>query len=206
MENKYIIVFLLVIIVVLAVAIGFALVNPMNAKEPTKINITSEKSQYEGGELSVQLTDLNDTPISKEIVNLTIEDSNGNVTVDDVVKTDLEGKAKLDLDLDKGNYTVSVTYDGNENYTGNNATQNLTIEEEAKTTEVQSTQTQSAGSDSSQQSSQRQEDQVTPDGWDPKEHEVSRESLEDGYERVKYDDGYMRVVDEDGNVLSHGWT
>ncbi|MBQ2666092.1 hypothetical protein [Methanobrevibacter sp.] len=130
MENKNIIIILLVIIVILAVAIGIALFNPITAKEPTKIKITSDKEQYEGGELSIKLTDLNKTPISKEIVNITITNSKGKVVVDDVVKTNSKGKAKLDLDLKKGKYNVTVSYGGNENYTGNNTTQKLTIKEE----------------------------------------------------------------------------
>ena len=137
MENKNIIIILVVIIVIIAAAIGFAVLNPMHAKEPTKIKITSDKEQNEGGKLSVQLTDLNKTPISNEIVNITITNSKGKVVVDDVVKTDSKGKAKLDLDLKKGKYNVTVNYGGNENYTGNNTTQKLTIKEkvaEAKTT------------------------------------------------------------------------
>ena len=130
MENKNIIIILIVIIVILAAAIGFAMFNPMHTKEPTKIKITSDKEQYEGGELSIQLTDLNKTPISKEVVNITITNSKGKVVVDDVVKTNSKGKAKLDLDLKKGKYNVTVTYGGNENYTGNNTTQKLTIKEE----------------------------------------------------------------------------
>ena len=55
MENKNMIIILVVIIIVLAAAIGFALFNPLNAKEPTKIKITSDKEQYEGGELSIKL-------------------------------------------------------------------------------------------------------------------------------------------------------
>ena len=131
MENKNIIIILLVIIVILAAAIGFMLFNqPTVAKEPTKIKITSDKEQYEGGKLSIELTDLNKTPLSKEIVNITITNKNGKVVVDDVVKTNSKGKAKLDLDLKKGKYKVNVSYGGNENYTGNNTTQKLTIKEE----------------------------------------------------------------------------
>ena len=130
MENKSIIIILLVIIVILAAAIGFALLNPTVAKEPTKIKITSDKEQYEGGELSIKLTDLNKTPLSKEIVNITITNKKGKVVVDDVVKTNSKGKAKLDLDLKKGSYNVNVSYGGNENYTANNTTQKLTIKEE----------------------------------------------------------------------------
>ena len=141
MENKNIIIILIVIIVILAAAIGFTMFNPMHAKEPTKIKITSDKEQYEGGELSIQLTDLNKTPISKEVVNITITNSKGKVVVDDVVKTNSKGKAKLDLDLKKGKYNVTVTYGGNENYTGNNTTQKLTIKEEVVKAEPASSST-----------------------------------------------------------------
>ena len=141
MENKNIIIILIVIIVILAAAIGFAMFNPMHTKEPTKIKITSDKEQYEGGELSIQLTDLNKTPISKEVVNITITNSKSKVVVDDVVKTNSKGKAKLDLDLKKGKYNVTVTYGGNENYTGNNTTQKLTIKEEVVKAEPASSST-----------------------------------------------------------------
>ena len=130
MENKNIIIIVIVIIVILAAAVGFIFFNPTAAKEPTKIKITTDKEQNEGGELAVQLTDLNKTPLSKEVVNITITNSKGKVVVDDVVKTDSKGNAKLDLDLKKGKYNVTVSYGGNENYTGNNTTQNLTIKEE----------------------------------------------------------------------------
>lgn len=200
MENKHIIAILLVIIAILAVAIGFALLNPMNAKEPTKIKITSDKEQYEGGELSIKLTDLNKTPVSKEIVNITVTNNKGKVVVDDVVKTNSKGKAKLDLNLKKGKYVINVTYCGNENYTGNMTTQKLTIKE--LVTEVVKSE---SSSSSSSQNSEREEYQITPDGWNPGEHEVSRRSVGDGRERVNYDDGYFRVVDQDGNIITHGW-
>ena len=196
MEN--IIIMLLVVIAILAVAVGVMMFNQSHAKEATEIKITSDKEQYEGGKLSVELKDLNGTALSKEVVNVTVTDKKGKVVVDDVVKTNSKGKAKLDLDLKKGKYNVTVTYGGNENYTGTNATQKLNIKE--KVTEAVKPQ-----SSSSQSSSHRQEYDITPDGWNPREHEVSREPIGDGNERVKYDDGYMRVVDKDGNVISHGF-
>ena len=88
MENKNIIIILLVIIVVLAAAIGFILLNPTHAKEPTKIKITSDKEQYKGGKLKIQLSDLNKTPLSKEVVNIKITNKNGKVVVDDVRDND----------------------------------------------------------------------------------------------------------------------
>lgn len=144
MENKNIIILLIVIVVILAAAIGFAFLNPMHAKEPTKVKVTSDKEQYEGGEISIKLTDLNKTPVSKEVVNITVTNSKGNVVVDDVVKTNSKGNAKIDLDLKKGKYNVNVTYGGNENYTGNNTTQKLTIKEEVVEAEPASSSTSSS--------------------------------------------------------------
>ena len=201
MENKHIIIILLIIIAVLAAAIGFMMYNQATAKEQTIVKITSDSEQTEGGALSVKLTDSKANPMADEILSVKVTDKNGKVVVDDVVKTDSKGKAKMDLDLEKGGYSVNVTYEGNENHTGNGTTQKLTIKEEAVKTAI----VESGNSEVSYQSSEREEDQVTSDGWDPKEHEVSREQLDDGYERVNYDDGYMRVVDEDGNVVSYGY-
>ena len=62
MENKNIIIILIAIIVVLAVVAGVMFMQPA-AKEPTKVKITSDKSQYEGGKVTIQLTDLNKTAI-----------------------------------------------------------------------------------------------------------------------------------------------
>ena len=146
MENKNIIMILLVVIVILLIAIGVMFFNPINAKEPCKIKITSDKEQYEGGELSMKLTDLHKTPMSKEIVNVTITNKKGKVVVDEVIKTDSKGKAKLDLDLKKGKYTVNVTYDGNENYTGNNTTQKLKIKEEVVEASVSESSSQGSSS------------------------------------------------------------
>lgn len=137
MENKNIIITLLAIIVILSIIVGIMYSQSTYTKEPTIIKITSDNEQYEGGEVSIQLTDLNKTPISKEIVNITISDEKGELVVDDVVKTDSKGKAKLDLDLKKGGYTVNVDYGGNKNCTGSNATQKLTIKEEEKVTQTE---------------------------------------------------------------------
>ena len=68
----------------------------------------------------------------EEIVNIIITNNKGKIVVDDVLKTNSKGKAKLDLNLKKGTYQVNVTYNGNENYTGNTSTQKLTIKEETK--------------------------------------------------------------------------
>ena len=97
MESKNIIIILIVIIVILAAAIGFMVLKPMHAKEPTKIKVDSNKTLYEGDNLSVKLTDLNKTPLSKQNVNITVKNSKGKVVANKTVKTNSKGKAKLDL-------------------------------------------------------------------------------------------------------------
>lgn len=135
MESRNIIIILVVLIIVLAAVGGIMIMQSFHEKQPTKIKISSDKEQYEGGKLSIDLTDLNKTPISKEKVNISITNKKGKVVVNKTVKTNSKGKVKLDLDLKKGEYIVNITYDGNENYTGNNTTQKLSIKEKVEKTQ-----------------------------------------------------------------------
>ena len=137
MENKNIIIILVVIIIILAAVIGFMVLKPMHAKEPTTIKITSNDTLDEGKDLTLKLADLNKTPLSNQKVNITIKNSNGKVVANKTVETNDNGNAKMDLNLKKGKYAVLVAYGGNENYTGNNTTQKLTIKEEEKVAEMQ---------------------------------------------------------------------
>ena len=130
---------LVAIIIVLAAVLGVMLLQTANAKEPTKVKITNNKTLTEGDSLSFQLTDLNKTPLSKQNVNITIKNDKGKVVANKTVQTNDKGNAKMDLNLKKGNYDVTVSYGGNENYTGNNTTQKLTIKEEVKETVSEST-------------------------------------------------------------------
>ena len=185
MESKNIIIILLVIIVILVAAIGFTVLNPMHAKEPTKIKVTSNKTLSEGGDLSVKLTDLNKTPLSKQNVNITVKDSKGKVVANKTVKTNDKGNAKLDLNLKKGKYDVSVTYGGNENYTGNNTTQKLTIKE--KVAQAQPTSSQSS-------SGNRYDINNLPPSNDPNP-ETRRYQIDENHVAQEYSDHYRSIVD-----------
>ena len=199
MENKNIIIILIIVVVILAAVLGFMFLNKTNPKDSTKIKITSDKSQYEdSAELSIKLTDMNGTALSKEIVNITITDKKGKVVADDVVKTNSKGNAKLDLNLKKGKYNVNVTYDGNENFTANHSSQNLTIKEEASTSEVSSGESQSS-------SGTPYDINNLPPTNDPYP-ETNRYYIDENYIKQEYADGYMRTVDvRTGEVHSLGF-
>ena len=189
MENKSIIIILVALIIVLAAMLGFILSDSFDAKEPTKVKITSDNEQYEGGELSIKLTDLNKTPLTKQKVGIIITDKNGKLMANKSVITDSKGKAKCDLDLKKGKYVVNVTYGGNENYTGNNTTQKLTIKEEAVVEPEVDYSSQSQASSGNPYSVNN-----LPPSNDPYP-ETSREQVDENIVMQKYEDGYISYVD-----------
>ncbi len=196
MDNKNIIIILIIIIVILAAAIGFTVLNPMHAKEPTKIKITSADEQDEGGNLSIQLTDLNKTPLSKEIVNITITDGKGKVVVDDVVKTNSKGEASLDLKLEKGEYNVTVSYGGNENYTGNDSTQKLTIKEKEIVAQTEESSNANEQNNQELEFNGKTHEQNVQDAKDSRDRGgqwagASDEQIEEGISKIERDGGMI---------------
>ena len=191
MENKNIIIILIVIIIILAAAIGFMVLKPTHAKEPTKINITSKNTLTEGNNLSLQLTDLNKTALSKQKVNITVKNSKGKVVLNKTVKTNSKGKASLDLDLKKGKYNVTVSYGGNENYTGNNTTQELTIKE--KVVEAQQSASSSSSSETPRYTTDEHGtyDEVNERYIDGQNKGSSRAETEAFWDKVKSDGGMI---------------
>ncbi len=197
MKYNNIIIILLIIVLILVAGIGVMFLTSTNAKEPTDIKITSNNEQNEGGELSAILTDLNGTLLSNESVNITITNSEGKAVIENVVKTDLNGEAKLNLNLEKGEYNVNITYSGNAKYAQNNTNQKLTIKE-AVTNTVSST-------SSSQSSSTPYDINNLPPTNDPYP-ETKRYYTDQYHVRQEYADGYMRSVDiRTGQVYSHGF-
>ena len=200
MENRNIIIILVAIVIVLAVIAGAMFMQSTNAKEPTKVKIISDKEQFEGGKLKIQLTDLNKTALSKEKVKIVVKNKKGKVVVNETVKTNSKGKAKLDLDLKKGKYVVNVTYGGNDNYTGNSTSQKLKIKEEVKETVSEEIKDMKYNSDLGYYQSTG----ISQD-------EMGVVQLENGKNVVVAGDGYYEYNGQDsqgniirGNFLGHG--
>ncbi len=204
MDNQKIIIILLCVIIAI-LAVGILAFSPLMAKEDSNMAI-SNKNIYVGDSLVVKLTDSNGNPISNRTVNVKLTDKDGTVRDEDVI-TNSKGEAKFRMD-EKGNYSVECRFGGDDKHSSSATAGNITVKD-VKTEVVNNDKSQNSVSQSQNsekdESRQREEYQITPDGWDPKEHEVSREPLDNGHERVRYDDGYMRVVDKDGNIITHGW-
>ena len=144
--NKIIIT--LVILLVVIVAAGVFFLNPGHAKVDSKVVVSSNSTLNDGDNFTIRLTDLNNTPIANQIVNVTIIDANGGENPQ-VITTDANGDGSLQLNgLAVGNYTINVTYGGNENYTSCNTTQKLEMKEKVVPSQTSSSSTYSSSASS----------------------------------------------------------
>ena len=126
MDNNNVIYLLLTIVIILLIAC-FAVFSTSFAKQDTAIKVTSNNTLYDGDYFSISLADANGTPLTNQVVNITIIDANGAENHQQVT-TDGSGNGKLQLNgLTPNNYTFNVTYGGNDSYNGCNATQKITI-------------------------------------------------------------------------------
>ena len=129
MDLNKIIVILAIILIVVVVA-GIVTLNPTHAKIDSKVIVESENSLYNGDTFSIKLTDLNNTAISNQAVNITFKYNNG-TQINKTLTTNESGQANMTIDgLSVGNYSVIVHYGGNDNYTSCNTTSNLEIKQE----------------------------------------------------------------------------
>ena len=129
MNNDKIIIALVVVLIVVLAA-GILLLNPGHAKVDSRTIVTSNSTLHDGDNFTIRLTDINNTPIANQRVNITIIDANGGKNPQ-AVTTDANGEGKLQLNgLTPGEYTMNVTYGGNENYTACNTTQKLEMKED----------------------------------------------------------------------------
>lgn len=128
-DKNIIIVLLVIIIVILSVVVGMLFMPSLNAQKDSKIVIEGNSTLNAGDDLVVNLTDLNKTPIGNVVVDIVIVDKDGEVVVNESLKTNSKGNAKLNLDLDGGNYSVNATFTGNDNFTGNSTFKKITIKE-----------------------------------------------------------------------------
>ena len=195
MNSRDIIIICATAIILLAIGI-FIMANPFGGAGETAILTMECKQQLnEGDSLILKLSDENKTAISGERIEINLTHGSNGVTENFTLKTNENGECKLE-DLIADNFTLSAKFNGNKDYKPAMITGTIYVKKKANPS--------SQTSRSDKYKTDNKVDDVI-DGWNPKEHELSREDLGYGTYRITYDDGYFRIVDEDGNILTYGY-
>lgn len=204
-NNKIIIILLLIIIAILAIGIS-GLIFHDYGKEECKLKISCNETMYDGDTIKIKLTDSNKNAIVNETIEIKL--TNGDDVEEYSVSTNEKGTAKLKLeDLSEGEYTINCTFDGNDKYLPANAHKDFNYKKEVvASTTIDPIDANRPTNDANYKGyTPYHESEVTSDGWNPREHEVSREKMSDGTTKIRYDDGYFRLVDENGYVITYGY-
>lgn len=183
--------------IILLLSIGLIIVINSGAAETTILSMTSSSMLTEGDSLILKLNDENESAIASQKIEINLTHENG-VTENFTLKTDSKGECRLE-DLPAGNFSLMAKYYGNKNYKESSISGQIIVNKKASANKNTS-----SNSNKSEFKSDYKVDDVI-NGWDPSEHEVSREDLGDGTQRITYDDGYFRIVDKDGNILTYGY-
>ena len=125
------------------------------------------------------------------------------------LETNENGRVTLTLsDLDDGSYTVNCSFEGDSKYnpTSSKKTFSYKDEETASVSSVDPIDANRPVNDDRYKGyTPNHESEVLNNGWNPREHEVSRTKNPDGTIRIQYDDNYFRICDENGYVITYGY-
>ena len=123
--NKIIILLIAIIAIVLVVGAVF-MMNPF--KQESKIDIVTNGTVHTNTTFLVKSTGLNNTSVANENISIEILDNKSNAVIDTEVKTNEHGEASIELtNVSEGNYTVNVTFEGNNEFKECSVKQDLEI-------------------------------------------------------------------------------
>lgn len=131
-KQKIIIAVLIVIIAVILIAMASSMFN--FSKQDTELKFKGNSTLSEGEYLKIKLTDSNGTALQNQTVNITLTDKD-NAKSYFTVQTNGDGVGKLKIDKGAGEYSVTISYGGNDKYNPSNATKKIKVEK--KVEEVQ---------------------------------------------------------------------
>lgn len=124
-NNLVILCFSIFLIGSIGSAIVFAVISP----EETNLKVLSNSSMYSGENFTVKLTS-EDNSIANQTITVTFKDADGNISSINL-KTNENGIATGIQNLSDGNFTVNITYSGNDDYKSSNLTTHLEIKAKA---------------------------------------------------------------------------
>ena len=124
-KNKIIIIAL--IIVIAALLAGIFAVMPNLNRQDTNLTLIGNSTITEGDSIEIQLTDANGNPLANQSINVTISDGNHESKYNPII-TDENSTGILKLYESAGEYNLTISYGGNDNYKGCSIIQHITIE------------------------------------------------------------------------------
>ncbi|WP_295726173.1 hypothetical protein [uncultured Methanobrevibacter sp.] len=121
------IVLVILIILIFAGTFMFLMAHQAHPKDASKIMMTSSDNLTEGDNITVKLTDANNTPLANQVLNFSIvSESKGSVQKS--FTTDSNGAITfITNNSTTGNCAIMVKYGGNEKFNGCNFTENVNI-------------------------------------------------------------------------------
>ena len=185
---------------ILLLSLGIFILFNSNGGDTSILTMTNSPTLTEGDSLILKLNDENGFAIPNQKIEINLTHKDNGITENFTLKTNSNGECKLE-DLPAGNFSLIAKYYGSKHYKESTISGDLTVNKKASNS---NNKTNSSNADKNKYKSDYKVDDVI-NGWDPSEHEVSREDLGDGTTRITYDDGYFRIVDEDGNILTYGY-
>ncbi|MEE1157663.1 MAG: hypothetical protein U0K80_09615 [Methanobrevibacter sp.] len=112
MDSKKTIILIAIIAIILVVGAVF-ITKPF--KQEAKIDIVTNGTVHTNTTFLVKSTDQNNTSLANENISIEILDNKSKPVIDKEVKTNEKGEAAIELtNVSKGNYTVNVTFEGND--------------------------------------------------------------------------------------------
>lgn len=115
------------IIVIVAGTVMFLMAHQAHPKHDSKIMMTSADNLTEGDNITLKLTDVNNTPISNQNVAVSIVNSSGK-SLQKSLTTGVNGEVTFKTDnLTTGSCAIVVKYNGNDKFDGCNFTENVNI-------------------------------------------------------------------------------
>lgn len=150
MYRKILITLIIIVLVVLGAMI---VLSNGNSNTDTQINFLSNKTLKNGDSIEFQLKDSQGNALANQNLKIKYTSSTGE-SQNFTITTDSQGKGSLVLnEQENGNYTIIVTYDGDNNYKGCSASQTITIgDESAQSNDSTQSTSQSTGSTASSSS------------------------------------------------------
>lgn len=178
----------------------------MNKKD-CSLEITSPDSLNEGDNLTVQLSDAQNQPLSEKTIRILLKNSSASKEYS--ITTDSNGVAVLTLSEENiGTFNVTCSFEGDGTYKETSTSKEITINSAAKTTSSTAENSIEANrpkNDPNYKGYTPNNESETVNGWNPSEHETYRKTLSDGNTEIHYDDGYFRIVDANGYVITYGY-